>query len=792
MSVAPGMTEGTHSHPTKIELNLGKATANKASCFLKMLGDWLFYCYIDELGSVWVGIAGPRLKGMSVGGRRPDRPHATLCPGAKHIQVEEEMMAVAKRQTRLKKDLRLLDVYAIATGATLSAGFFLLPGIAATEAGPALVLAYMLAAIPLIPAMFSVIELSTAMPRAGGVYYFLDRALGPLLGTIGGMGTWLALILKVAFALVGMGAYISLFIPNLQIIPIAVTIAFLLAIVNLVGAKKSGGLQVFLVIGLLAILAIFLTGGAITFQPTHFENFFAAGFDSIIATAGMVYISYVGVTKVASLAEEVKDPERNLPKGVILALVTSILIYLFGTLIVVGCVPMEELRGNLTPVAAAAKYAMGHSGVILVSLAAMFAFVSVANAGMMSASRYPLAMSRDHLVPRLFRKQGKFGTSFYSILLTLATIVLILLLFDPMRIAKLASSFQLLMFALVCFAVIVMRESQIPSYDPGYKSPLYPWMQIVGIISPLYLVFEMGALSIVFSLGLIIASSLWYVYYARSRVARTGAIYHVFERLGRRRHRDLDTELRGILREKGLRREDPFDEIVARSLVFDFEHEAPFEEVVKRIAAELRSRVHLSAAEIITQIMEGTRVGATPVTHGVALPHFRTDRIEQAEMVLVRARQGVSLSTYDPLTHEEEDEVSVRAIFFLVSPEKNPTQHLRILARIAERVDESSFANEWTAAQEAKDLRACLVHDDRILTVHVRGYPPTGALVDKPLREINIPKGCLVAMLHRDGLSFVPDGSTLLAEGDRLVIIGAERGLSALKAIYSQGEGAVK
>ena len=86
---------------------------------------------------------------------------------------------------RLKKELGLRDVYTIATGATLSAGLFLLPGLAAREAGPAIVLCYLLAAIPLVPAMLSIVELSTAMPRAGGSYYFLDRALGPLFGTIG-------------------------------------------------------------------------------------------------------------------------------------------------------------------------------------------------------------------------------------------------------------------------------------------------------------------------------------------------------------------------------------------------------------------------------------------------------------------------------------------------------------------------------------------------------------------------------------------------------------------------------
>ena len=110
-------------------------------------------------------------------------------------------MVELKKSRKLKKELKLLDVYAIATGTTLSSGFFLLPGLAAAVAGPAIVLAYMLAIVPLIPAMFSVVELSTAMPRAGGVYFFLDRTLGPMFGTIGGLGTWFALILKVCFAL---------------------------------------------------------------------------------------------------------------------------------------------------------------------------------------------------------------------------------------------------------------------------------------------------------------------------------------------------------------------------------------------------------------------------------------------------------------------------------------------------------------------------------------------------------------------------------------------------------------
>ena len=113
---------------------------------------------------------------------------------------------------KLKKNLTLFDVYAVSTGAMFSSGFFLLPGIAASYTGDSVYLAYLLAGFLIIPAMLCMAELSTAMPKAGGTYYFLDRALGPLFGTIGGLGSWVAVVFKSAFALVGMGAYLSLYL----------------------------------------------------------------------------------------------------------------------------------------------------------------------------------------------------------------------------------------------------------------------------------------------------------------------------------------------------------------------------------------------------------------------------------------------------------------------------------------------------------------------------------------------------------------------------------------------------
>ena len=693
-------------------------------------------------------------------------------------------MVEPNKSKRLNKELTLIDVYAIATGATLSAGFFLLPGLAAAEAGPAIVLSYMIAAIPLIPAILSMVELTTAMPKAGGVYFFLDRSLGPLVGMISGIGTWLVLVLKVSFALVGMGAYIAIFVPEIPIIPVAIALALGLGSINLLGSKKSGGFQIFLVFGLLALLIAFIGGGLPELRFDHFQGFFDAGFDSILSTAGLVYISYVGVTKVASISEEVKNPERNLPLGVFLALGTSLLIYGLGTAVMVGVVPSGTLAGNLTPVATAAKVFFGKTGEILLSIAALIAFISVANAGTMTASRYPLAMSRDHMIPPAFRQLSKNRTPSHSIQLTVGAIIAVLVLLDPIKIAKLASAFQLLIFAMVNLAVIVMRESRVESYDPGFRSPFYPWMQIFGIFSSILLIVEMGWLPLLFTIGLIVVGGLWYWYYARVKVERKGAVFHVFEQLGKKRHDILDRELRDYLKGKGLREEDPFDEIVQESLIIDLKEKAQFKDVVEKAASLLSQHVPYSVEEIKEGFLEGTRIGATPVMQGVALPHMRIKGLIGPKIVMVRSKGGVRIQVNNPLGRNRKEKLIVFAIFFLISPEEKPTQHLRILAQIARRVDEESFALDWDSAESEQELKEALLREERSLSLLLSSDTSTVSLIGRPLREIDIPDGCLIVLFRRKGNNYVPKGHTVFKEGDYLTIIGNHQGLRQLNKLY--------
>jgi APA family basic amino acid/polyamine antiporter len=713
----------------------------------------------------------------------------------------------SEKTTPMKKGLTLCSVYALATGATLSSGFFLLPGVAYGQAGPAVVLCYMLAAIPLIPATLCSVELGTAMPRAGGAYYFLDRSMGPFIGTIGGMGTWLALLLKTAFALVGMGVYVELLVqvfdPSLSvpIVPAAACFAILFAMLNLMGAEKTGSFQIILVFGLLTILTWFIGKGFFNINFDHFGGFLDAGHASIISTTGLVYISYVGVTNVASVSEEVKDPERNLPLGVFLAVLTAIIIYGVGTFIMVGTVDIGQLvalaktggaegaaadKQILRIVATCAEAMAGKTGAILMSIAAICAFFAVANAGILSSSRYPLAMSRDHLLPATFRKFNKAGMPSNGIYASLGLVLLILIFLDPMKIAKLASAFQLLLFGFLCLAVVVMRESGLESYDPGYRAPLYPWLQIIGIIAPLYLILNMGALPILFSTGLIVFGAFWYFYYGKARVARHGAIYHVFERLGHKRHEGLDRELRGIMKEKGLRSEDPYDEVVMQAGVLDMTEPKTFEEITREASEALSKMLNLEADKLANGFLEGTGVGATPVAGGAALPHVRIHGLEHPGMLIVRTRESVKIEISDSLHKEHATEDPIHAIFFLVSPEADPARHLRILAQLARHIDGDDFLKQWEHAKGEHQIREILLRDERFIHIEISKKGPTSHFLEGRLRDLQLPPDCLVAVVRREETSFVPHGNSAFKEGDRLTVIGEPKAIQELYDDYTQ------
>ena len=690
---------------------------------------------------------------------------------------------------RLRKELGLFDVYAISTGAMFSSGFFLLPGLAAAKTGPSVALAYLVAGLFILPAMFSVAELATAMPRAGGAYYFLDRALGPLVGTVGGLGTWLALVLKSAFALVGMGAYLGIYF-DVPIKPLAIglTIAFML--INIVGAKETSGLQRALVAALVAIMAFFVVQGLVFVSNDlaasgaaareRFSPFLAFGFQGFMATVGFVFVSYAGLTKVASVAEEIRNPDRNIPLGMVLSLGTAVFVYTVGVMIIVAVLPADELRHDLTPVATAAQtffeWLPGGMGVMLIVAAAIAAFASTGNAGILSASRYPLAMARDRLVSARFGTLGRFHTPTFAIVVTGLLMIGSILFLDVEAIAKLASAFQLALFSLLCLAVIIMRESRIAGYDPGFRSPLYPWIQIVGFVTPFWLISEMGELAVLFTGGLITLTIGWYFVYGRARTVRAGAVFHTFARLGELQHAGLDAELRGIVKEKGLREEDPYDEVVARATVLDLDRALPFGDLIVLAADRLSKETGVPAEQLSHGFLEEVEAGFMPVAGGAALPHLRiAGALERPTMLLVRSVEGIGI---------RDEAESVHAVFFLLSPEDEPGQHLRLLGHLATHVDDHGFVERWLDARDPDELRRTLLREERSLSLHIDRGSVAADLIGRAIVDIDLPGDALVALIRRGGRGLIPHGSTVLAEGDRLTVIGGPDAIRTLAARY--------
>ena len=706
----------------------------------------------------------------------------------KHRKTQEEKRVAAP--VHLERQLGLKDVYALATGATLSSGFFLLPGLAAAGAGSAMPLSYLLGAVILVPGLLSMVELATAMPRAGGIYYFLDRSMGPLMGVIGGFGTWISLILKSAFALVGVGAYLQIFAPDLDMAPIAAAFAICFGVVNVFGAKKSGGFQVLLLCGLLILLLWFCGVGFLQMEVREFEGFFESGSAGIISTAGLVIVSYMGLTNVASVAEEVRDPGLNLPLGMFLAFGTIVVIYVLGTSIMVGVVGVETLAkdgGDLTPIATVAEALVGRWGAIAMTIAALLAFSSVANAGILSASRYPLAMGRDNILPDLFSRIGSRGTPIIGISFTVGLILLAVTVFDPTKIAKLASAFQLTLFALACLAVIVMRESKIASYDPIFSSPLYPAVQILGILAPFWLIVTMGLLPTLFTFGLIIFGAMWYTYYARHRVTREGAIFHVFERLGKRRYEGLDMELREIIKEQETRDSDPFDQVVTEAYVIDILHQTTFQELVTRASQKLATQLPVSASQLIPGFLEESSIEITSSAHEVAITHVRINGLERPHMLLARAQHGLRIYTTSDAQLGRSPDDLIRAILFIVTPEDNPGQHVRLLTRITKRAEDDGFIPEWLEARTGQDLKEALFHEEVMFTMRLEHGLAGEELIGKLIREFPHPEGTLVAMIRRSGELIIPRGDTELIEGDRLTLIGRAEGIDQLRGLYGVG-----
>lgn len=613
------------------------------------------------------------------------------------------------KQSRLKKSLSLLDVFCIASGAMISSGLFILPGIASAQVGPALFLSYIVASVFVIPTVLSMAELASAMPKAGGDYFFITRSMGAAAGTVGGMATWFSLSLKSAFALIGMGAYMALMphFHSVDIRVVSVLFCLLFMLVNLKGIKHAGRFQVALVLSLIALLVLYITKGFTAIDLHHFKPFAPYGSAAVFATAGFIFVSYGGLTKIASVAEEVENPARNIPLGMFLSLIIVGLIYALVVFITTGLIDADKLAGTITPISDGAAVSMPGWGAVLMAIGAILAFVSTANAGIMAASRYPLAMSRDGLMPSFLGKiNKKFNTPHFSIILT-SIFIIVSIIFLPLELLiKAASVFLILIYILINIALIIMRESKIPNYQPAFKSPLYPWIQIAGVGGCVFLIYRMGATPITMVIGFILTGLIWYLVFGSFRVKRTSAIIHIVERLTNKELADdlLRVELKEIIRERDDISEDRFDKLIKEALVVDIEESVSMAEFFKKVAEKLGEKLNKDADYIYELLVQREKESSTVIKNGLAIPHIICEGEKEFYILLARCKVGVKF---------EGVRVPVNTVFVLAGSKDERNFHLRALSAIAQIVQEKEFENNWKNAKNVEELRDIVLLAER-------------------------------------------------------------------------------
>ncbi len=669
---------------------------------------------------------------------------------------------------QLQRSLTLRHVFALSTGAMFSSGLFLLPGLAAAKGGPAAVLAYLIAGVLAVPAMLSVAELATAMPRAGGAYYFLERALGPAVGTVAGAGTWLSLVLKDAFALVGMSAYLNIVV-DIDSKVLAIVLIVVFTAVNIVGSKASAALQLVLVGFVLIVMSWFLLAGLpdVGRSDGALTPFFETGASGVVAVVGLVFVSYGGLTNVASAAEEIEDPSRNVPLGMTLSLVVGTVVYTLAVLVAVAVVPADELHEDLAPIHTAAETVLPAAGAVLVVLAALAAFSSAANAGILAAARYPMAMSRDGLLGARFRNLSRFSTPTLGIIVTGVGMAAVVLIFDAGAIAKLASAFVLLTLGLVNLAVIVLRASGIRSYAPRFRAPLFPWLQLAGIGVSVFLIIELGPLSLGLIAASIVLALTWYQFYGRPRATRSGAIYHVFERWGRSADRSLDRELSAAMQSHGLRPDDEYPGLIARAAVISIPKGADIAEAAERASDVLSRRIGVAPEEVTAKYLETGSLWIQPSErHPTATP-VAFFEAEDDHLVIAQAEadEGIRI----PVTWGGRDE-SVRTLFFVAGCTSNPGRALRLTGELAAYLH--ADRGEIADAVYETDVKAALLPGLSIIQYPLLPELPSRRLIGKRIDQLVPPSGMHLEAIRRNGRVVRAFGDLALEADDQLTVVG--------------------
>ncbi|MDS0278047.1 amino acid permease [Halomicroarcula sp. S1AR25-4] len=564
----------------------------------------------------------------------------------------------------LAKDLGPLAALTIGVGTMIGAGIFVLPGDAIIKAGSMASVAFVLGGVIAMFTALSASELGTAMPKSGGAYYYVNHALGPLFGSVAGWANWLGLAFASAFYMVGFGRYIARIFGlsgTVGVGPVSMSAVKLVALagaalfvfINYVGAKETGRLQNAIVVLLVAILAVFTLLGTLRAAPENLPE--ARSVVTTLETTGLIFVSYLGFVQITSVAEEIQDPGKNLPRAVIGSVVLVTVIYALVLVIMSAAVPQGFIAGlyeNLAPgetapiaVVEVGQYLQGAAMGGALLFGGLLATASSANASILASSRINFAMGRDRIVtPALNEIHPRFGTPYRAIGITGGLILLFIVVGDITLLSGAASGLHLIIYGLLNGALLVMRYVNPKEYAPDFTVPLFPLLPILGGLLSFALLAFVATDALLLSFGIAGAAILWYVLYARTR-----------------------TEKQGILSEHVLSRSEELPDAAVSAAAGVQPDGGQY-----RVMVPLANPEHEKDLITLASALAKQRGGTVVATHIVTVPDQtalagaaeRADEIDEtSEQLLDRAREDAETFGVDVETHTIISHKSFEAIF---------------------------------------------------------------------------------------------------------------------------------
>lgn len=416
-------------------------------------------------------------------------------------------------QIELSREMGVLSATMIGIGAMIGAGIFVLTGIAAGEAGPGLLLVFLLNGVVTTFTAMTYAELSSAIPEAGGGYLWVKHALPSINGFLSGWMSWFAHAVAGSLYALGFGAYFGLLLDayNISIFGLsegnlikflAVIIALIFIYINYMGASETGAIANIIGIIKIAILGVFIVSGLFTMyhRPefyANFDPFLPNGFGGVFAAMGLTFIAFEGYEVIAQTAEEIKDPKKNLPKAIFISLIVVIPIYLLVAFVALGAmdtdIPTWQYLGQYQELGLveAARQFMPF-GTFLLLVGGLVSTMSALNATTFSSTRVSFAMGRDHNLPGIFKKIHPVKRTPYMALFITGALIIVMALSLPIEdVASASAVMFLLLFLQVNLAVIVIRRKYGTELEYGYKIPFFPIIPILGIITQLFLALYM-------------------------------------------------------------------------------------------------------------------------------------------------------------------------------------------------------------------------------------------------------------------------------------------------------------